>query len=188
MSIPDAAKVLNDVKLATSMLPVPPGKLNVTKFGTWKVPADTGARQEKLPLTPLAGSSDVPVISTKEPGAPPVQVTSNPLARLTVASESWLVQLRSGLGKVKGALKLPTFAPPLPLKVNAPPEVGMNPDGNSATETPGAKPPGMAASVALPEGPVTVMVPASSPVLVLVDVPSVCEREQLPSDAKPLPV
>jgi len=77
--------------------------------------------------------------------------------------EALLVQLR-GLGKFNVLLNFPTFAPPVPAKVNAPPAEGRYPAGRFAPYNPGNI--GVALSVCTPPGPFTVMEPASRPLIV----------------------
>ena len=74
---------------------------------------------------PLIVALDPPVMLTKEPVAPPVQVTLTPWARLTDAIAAALVQVKVA-GSVKLELKCCTSLPPEPLSnVNAPPPAGM---------------------------------------------------------------
>jgi hypothetical protein len=49
-------------------------------------PAETGAAQIKLPVTSDVSFDEVPVITTYEFGVPPLQLTSSPELRVTVAA------------------------------------------------------------------------------------------------------
>src|SRR5581483_10774648 len=85
-------------------------------------------------------------------------------ARFTFADALWLVQARIGFGKLIVAVNGPTAfvpLPPVPLKVNAPPEVGMDPAGSWIKYSPGNC--AIFVSVTVPEGPLTVTLPASRP-------------------------
>jgi len=96
-------------------------------------PAATGAMQMKLPNPPDEVPVELPPITTYVPAAPPVQLNVAPDPRVMVASAAVLLQTSSGLGKVTEVVKAPMLAapvPPVPVKVNVPPEEGMNPLAN----------------------------------------------------------
>jgi hypothetical protein len=52
--------------------------------------------------------TELPLMVTYVPGEPPLQLTDNPWLRLMVEAVLWLVQLRSGLGKLTVVMKAPT--------------------------------------------------------------------------------
>jgi hypothetical protein len=129
-SNPDGGVKLTGFPLLNSItVPVPGGSASSTEGGTVNVPGPTGTLQTKEPVKPEAVEDEVPVISAKP--EPPVQLTVNPCARVTVASVFALVHT-SGVGKLRLAVKAPTSLPPLPVNVKTVPEGGRNPAGERA--------------------------------------------------------
>src|SRR5579863_7765634 len=110
-----------------------------------------------------------------------------PLDRVTVLAALWLVH-DTRLPIETFAVNAPTLAPPVPVNVNEPPVAGRNELGGVALYTPlGPVWVGIVNGVKVrdPVGPVTVMVPASSPVIVGIDPPldpPLVVTMQLPSE------
>ena len=111
-----------------------------------------------------------------------------PFARFTVLLALWFVhEIRLPMETV--AVNGPTLAPPVPVNVNEPPVAGRNELGGVAEYTPlGPDCIGITSGVNVrdPAGPLTVIVPASSPVIVGIVPPIVTPplvvTMQLPSE------
>src|ERR1700722_16612267 len=84
----------------------------------------------------------LPLRKTVVSGLPPVQVNVKGCVRSTVANVLSLVQTNSGFVKVTVEVKGPTSAPPEPVNVKVPPDVGIAPAARVATEVPWMSPEG----------------------------------------------
>src|SRR5580693_7225695 len=90
-----------------------------------------------------------------------------PAERVTEVVLAMLVQLNRGAPKLTVALKEPMLGlvvPPLPLKTKDPPDEGIKPAASWASYNPISPNSENDMRVALPSGPLTVIVPASSAV------------------------